>query len=150
MYAYSLREKTHAAHTMQDDVPEETKQRRLREIIETFRRTVQNRNERLELGAERLVLVEGPGTKSTAEKPSLTGRTDGNKRCVFDAVPLFRNETQMLSLPKDGDYVVVRIKEVRTTTLLSDLVRFSTLQDFYSNVETKSTAFLSGEESISA
>ena len=133
MYAYSLREKTHAAHTMEDDVPEETKQRRLREIIETFRRTVQRRNERVELGAERLVLVEGPSTKSTAEKPSLTGRTDENKRCVFGAIPLPRDTKGIVStVPQEGDYVVVKIREVKGTTLNSDLVRFSSVQEFYS------------------
>jgi tRNA A37 methylthiotransferase MiaB len=36
MFAYSLRDRTHAAHTMTDDVPEEIKQRRLREIIDVY------------------------------------------------------------------------------------------------------------------
>lgn len=133
MYAYSLREKTHAAHAMEDDVPEDIKQRRLREIIETFRRTVQRRNERIELGAERLVLVEGPSTKSTAERPGLTGRTDENKRCVFDAKPLPNVANGKSTVPQEGDYVVVKIREVKGTTLQSDLVRYSSIQEFYSD-----------------
>ena len=36
MYAYSMRERTHAWHRMQDDVPEPTKKRRLQEVVSTF------------------------------------------------------------------------------------------------------------------
>ena len=41
MFAYSLRERTHAAHRLNDDVPEEEKLRRLQEIIAAFRENVQ-------------------------------------------------------------------------------------------------------------
>lgn len=36
MFAYSLRDKTHASHTMEDNVPPEIKQRRLQEIIDAY------------------------------------------------------------------------------------------------------------------
>ena len=36
MFAYSLREKTHAHRKLSDDVPEAVKKRRLREVIEVF------------------------------------------------------------------------------------------------------------------
>ncbi|CAE7246958.1 Cdk5rap1, partial [Symbiodinium sp. KB8] len=36
LFAYSLRERTHAAHKLEDDVPQDTKLRRLREIIDVF------------------------------------------------------------------------------------------------------------------
>lgn len=85
MFAYSLREKTHAAHNMSDDVPEEVKQRRLTEIIETYRSHLIRKNISDEYGQLRLVLVEGPSTKSTPEYPTFTGRTDGNKRVIFRA-----------------------------------------------------------------
>jgi hypothetical protein len=32
-----MRDKTHASHTMTDDVPQEEKMRRLQEVITTFR-----------------------------------------------------------------------------------------------------------------
>ena len=83
MFAYSNRETTHAARTMTDDVPEATKLRRLQEVIDVFRAGVVDKNRKVEWGAFRLVLVEGPATRSTREKPMLTGRTDGNKRVVF-------------------------------------------------------------------
>lgn len=36
MFAYSLREKTYAHRTLKDDVPEEIKKRRLKQLIDKF------------------------------------------------------------------------------------------------------------------
>ena len=98
-----------AAHseTMSDSVPEEVKQRRLKEIIEVYRDALVRRNVRTEGGRLRLVLVEGLSTRSEKQlglragqgdylarvraalaegmQLTLTGRTDGNKRVVFPA-----------------------------------------------------------------
>jgi tRNA A37 methylthiotransferase MiaB len=41
MFAYSLRERTHAAHRMKDDVPQAEKLRRLQEIISAYRDNMQ-------------------------------------------------------------------------------------------------------------
>lgn len=38
LFAYSMREKTHAHRRMQDNVPEDVKKRRLIEMIDTFKR----------------------------------------------------------------------------------------------------------------
>jgi 2-methylthioadenine synthetase len=84
MFAYSMRGKTHANHTMQDDIPEEIKARRLQEVISMFRTKVQKRNEEMEVGKLRLVLVEGESKKSREGRRSWGGRTDQNKRLVFD------------------------------------------------------------------
>lgn len=78
MFAYSMRDRTHSAYHLRDDVPEPVKQRRLAEVIATFRRGVAKRSA-AEVGEEHLVLVEGPSKRSTAEHPTLTGRTDSNK-----------------------------------------------------------------------
>lgn len=121
MYAYSLRDRTHAAHRMEDDVSAAVKQRRLSEIIEVYRSTVQSKNEREELGQSRVVLVEGESTKSTAERPSLTGRTDGNKRVVFESA-------HGGAAPRAGDYVRVRVTEVRGSTLRAELLGFTNLR----------------------
>ena len=43
MFAYSLRERTHAARHLHDDVPEAVKQRRLQEVIATFRYSMPGR-----------------------------------------------------------------------------------------------------------
>ena len=94
LFAYSLRDKTHAARTMVDDVPQHVKQQRLQELIDTFRTTVHTKNETYEIGQLRLVLVEGPSKKNKnlnsqqddGEIPATCmwhGRTDQNKRILF-------------------------------------------------------------------
>jgi tRNA A37 methylthiotransferase MiaB len=129
MYAYSLRSRTHAAHQMQDDVPRETKQRRLRDVIDTFHTHVQARNEEEDLGAAHVVLVEGPARKSAQ---LLTGRTDGNKRVVF--APARGRES-----PRVGEYAVVRIHQATGHTLRGEAcvtgeqgqeVRLASLREF--------------------
>jgi tRNA A37 methylthiotransferase MiaB len=49
MFAYSMRGKTHAHRKLQDDVPEEVKQKRLQEVINTFRSQVQTKMKRQKL-----------------------------------------------------------------------------------------------------
>ncbi len=83
MFAYSMRGKTHAHRTMKDDVPDEVKSKRLQEVISMFRDKVQIRNDEMEIGRLRLVLVEGESKKSKEGKRSWGGRTDQNKRVTF-------------------------------------------------------------------
>lgn len=86
MFAYSMRETTHAHRTMNDNIPEEIKKRRLSEIITVFQKNVQQRNIENELGRLRLVLMEGESTTkkaSSGETTMWTGRTDQNKRILF-------------------------------------------------------------------
>jgi len=59
LYAYSLRDRTHAARKLEDDVPPLVKARRLQELIDLWRGQVHSRNETLEVGRTHLVLVEG-------------------------------------------------------------------------------------------
>lgn len=68
---------------MEDNVPEDTKKRRLQEVIDCFRYHVQKKNEEQELGRLRLVLVEGEAKRSKPGARSWSGRTDKNKRIVF-------------------------------------------------------------------
>lgn len=107
MYAYSLRSRTHAAHHMEDDVPRETKQRRLREIIDTFHALVHAHNAQAEPGSAHVVLVEGAARKSAGQ---LTGRTDGNKRVVFA-------HAGRAPPPAVGEYAVVRVHSATGHTL---------------------------------
>jgi MiaB/RimO family radical SAM methylthiotransferase len=83
MFAYSMRGKTHAARTMEDDVSPEVKQRRLQEIIDVFHDQVQNKNNDIEIGRLRLVLTEGESKRSKPGARTFSGRTDQNKRIVF-------------------------------------------------------------------
>uniref|UniRef100_A0A7S1YSZ5 Radical SAM core domain-containing protein n=1 Tax=Ditylum brightwellii TaxID=49249 RepID=A0A7S1YSZ5_9STRA len=93
MFAYSMREKTNAHRTMVDDVPSDVKQRRLQEVISVFRTNVQERNEMLEVGRLRLVLVEGEARRKKKNDSEVvgrmwSGRTDQNKRVVFPSLLL--------------------------------------------------------------
>lgn len=56
----------------------------IRQVISTFRKHMIEKNSK-ELGKLHLVLVEGEGKKSTPGRVMLTGRSDGNTRCVFPA-----------------------------------------------------------------
>lgn len=109
MFAYSKRDRTHAAHNLEDNVPEKLKLRRLQEIIDTFQREVRQKNDAEELGQLRLVLIEGPSTKSTTTQPSFTGRTDTNKRVVFPATSAWKVNS---STPSKSDAIKKRIVEV--------------------------------------
>ncbi len=105
-----------------DDVPEEIKQRRLREIIAVQRREILHRHlvEEQRVGRLHLVLVEGLAKKkhppgggggspdgdasgpaaSTGGVTMLTGRSDTNKRVVFPSkdLPFIVDKLQLSSL----------------------------------------------------
>lgn len=149
LFAYSMREKTHAHRTMDDNVPEEVKQQRLRQLIDTFQRKVHEKNSEHEVGKLRLVLLEGPSKRSTPEAPAWHGRTDQNKRIIFpvasdltcfsddDIVPklLDPNPTNNLGRPRigtlqKGDYAVVQVTEAKGHTLRGRLLYRTSLQRF--------------------
>jgi tRNA-2-methylthio-N6-dimethylallyladenosine synthase len=100
-FKYSPRENT-KAWQMGDDVPEETKNRRLGEIIDLQRNISLQRNSTM-VGATVEVLVEGLSKKSVNE---FCGRTDTNKMVVFP-----RNGDAI------GDYIGIRIERVNSATL---------------------------------
>lgn len=145
MFAYSLREKTHAHRTMQDNVPEDVKQRRLREIIDVFHRNVQEKNVEREVGRLRLVLLEGESKRSKPGMLRWHGRTDQNKRIVFPVSDdlqcwsdhdLFvgRNFVGTVPSPSSrlmhGDYAVVEVTEAKGHTLRGRLLWKTSIAGF--------------------
>lgn len=150
MFAYSMRGKTHAHRTMEDDVSNEVKNRRLNEVINVFRRNVQERNDDTEVGKLRLVLVEGEAKRSTPDDKTWSGRTDQNKRCVFSDSNEFwsedevrklvsrapvsvENASDILKTPVElsrGDYAVVQITEARGHTLKGQALWHSSIVGF--------------------
>lgn len=149
MFAYSMRGKTHAHRTMEDDVSPEVKNRRLNEVINVFRSKVQERNDEMEVGKLRLVLVEGEAKRSTADNKMWSGRTDQNKRCVFAdsqfwteeeirqllaTAPLsVENASEILQTPvglSPGDYAVVEVTEARGHTLKGQALWRSSIVGF--------------------
>ena len=108
MFSYSERPGTLAARKYADDVPEEVKKRRLQEVI-SIQRAVSFRYNQGEIGKTFRVLIERNSSKSDQE---FCGRNSQNSMCVFP-------KKEGL---KPGDYVMVRIREATSATLLGEVV----------------------------
>lgn len=107
MFRYSERPGTYAAEHLPDDVEDEVKGRRLKEIIDLQNRLSAESNKR-DIGKTFEVLVEGFSKRS---KDDLMGRTSQNKAVVFPAKGY-----------KKGDLVMVTIKEATQATLIGEAV----------------------------
>lgn len=107
MFQYSQRPNTKAARHFEDDVPLETKTRRLNEIIELQSAISLERNKDC-IGKIYEVLIEGT---SKRDSDQLFGRTLGNKVCVFSA-PGY----------KAGDYAKVKVESCTSATLIATLI----------------------------
>jgi tRNA-2-methylthio-N6-dimethylallyladenosine synthase len=119
MFAYSERERTLAARKYEDNVPEDVKKRRLSEIIQQ-QMSIQEKNNKDEVGKRHLVLVEGTSKKSDQQ---LSGRTDTNKMAVFD-----RRDFQK------GDYVEVEVTDYTSATLIAKPIQKSSISEFFGQV----------------
>ena len=102
MFKYSERPGTFAAKNYADDVPEETKTRRLNEII-ALQSELSLASKKNDLGKVYEVLTEGTSKKS---KKEMYGRTSQNKVVIFPA-----------DNHKPGDYLFVRIDKCTQATL---------------------------------
>ncbi len=107
MFKYSERPNTFAARKFEDDVTDEVKSRRLSEIIELQNRLSLESNQR-DVGKTFEVLIEGTSKKSADR---LFGRNSQNKVIVFD-----KGNHQI------GDYVMVKVNECSSATLLGEVV----------------------------
>ena len=105
IFKYSIRTGTPAAE-LGDQIADEVKERRNHELLEILKRNSERRNATL-LGTVEEVLVEG------ADKTGLryTGRTAGNRVCIFDASPRLV-----------GQLVPLRITRASVSTLYGELV----------------------------
>ena len=105
MYYYSERPGTLAERRYQDDIPEETKKRRLQEVI-ALHRIQSLAGMQKEIGKTAKVLIEGNSKKSDMH---WAGRSDNNKVVVF---PKGNNAL------KKGSYADVVIMECTAGTLM--------------------------------
>jgi tRNA-2-methylthio-N6-dimethylallyladenosine synthase len=108
MFKYSERPGTAAAKKMEDDIPEEIKQRRLAEVIEIQSKNSHESNKK-DLGKTFRVLVEGFSKKSN---DMLQGRNPQSKVVVFPKENF-----------KKGDYVDVLVNDCTSATLLGIAVK---------------------------
>lgn len=102
MFKYSERPGTYASKHLPDDVPEETKIRRLNEMI-ALQNTLSAESYKKDIGKTFEILVEGVSKRS---KEQLFGRTPPNKVVVFD-----RGNHHI------GDFVTVMVTESSSATL---------------------------------
>jgi len=113
MFKYSPREGT-KAFRMEDDVSDETKTKRLQEIIDLQQKISYEKNQEL-IGNEEVVLVEGFSRKSDE---FFSGRTDTNKVAVFP----------VQSDIKVGDYVKIKINKATSATLFGDFIEHYSIE----------------------
>ena len=110
MFAYSERPGTLAARKIADDVPEEVKKRRLTEIIDLQQAHSLYRTQ-AQVGNTVEVLIEGNSKKSEQE---WMGRNSQNTVVVFPKEDY-----------KIGDFVMVKITDCTSTTLIGKAVGYS-------------------------
>lgn len=134
MFAYSMREKTHAHRNYVDDVPEDVKQRRLTEIIEAFRGSTGVRYDS-QIGTIQLVLVEGPSKR--APNTELTGKTDKGHRVSFKitSLPNRDNEDMGERDPRVGDFVEVQVLRSTKASLYGEALAITKLSTFHKRVD---------------
>lgn len=102
MFKYSERPGTYASKHLPDDIPEETKIRRLNEMI-ALQNQLSAESYQKDIGNTYEVLVEGVSKRSNQQ---LFGRTSQNKVVVFD-----RGNHHI------GDFVRVKVTEASSATL---------------------------------
>lgn len=102
MFKYSTREGTRASETMEDNISETEKTRRLNEII-ALQNILSLENNQRDVGKRFEVLVEGVSKRSSSQ---FYGRSSQNKVVIFDCED-----------HRVGDYVIVEIDECSSATL---------------------------------
>ncbi|KAL2348572.1 hypothetical protein Fmac_002572 [Flemingia macrophylla] len=138
MFAYSMREKTHAHRNYVDDVPEEIKQRRLAELIEAFRESTGKCFDS-QIGTTQLVLVEGPNKR--APDSELMGKSDKGHRVLFVNMPISdREDVNTKRNPVVGDYVEVRITRSTRASLFGEALAITKLTSFYNDQHKEAVA----------
>lgn len=122
-FAYSPRENT-KAYFLKDTIDEETKKRRLDEIITLQRKISVEINQNL-IGKTMPVLIESLSKKSD---DFYMGRTDCNKSVIVSRQCSFVNSSGEISSRRNieiGDMVNIRISKVNSATLFGDPVSVS-------------------------
>ncbi len=108
MFMYSERPNTYAARNFEDDIDEETKKRRLNEVI-ALQQKLSLKSNTKDIGKVFEVLVEGNSKKSNDR---LFGRNSQNKVIVFD-----KKDANI------GDYVKVKVNSCTSATLLGEILK---------------------------
>ncbi|XP_053678909.1 CDK5RAP1-like protein [Anopheles nili] len=130
LFAYSMREKTSAHRRFNDDVPEEIKQERLRQMISAFRRGAERLNSKF-VGKTELILIEGYSKRSRIE---FAGRNDGNVKVILPSGPIMSSQHAKkddLRPVSVGDYVAVRITASNSQILKGEPLYHTSIPEFH-------------------
>ncbi|KAI8553775.1 hypothetical protein RHMOL_Rhmol05G0042500 [Rhododendron molle] len=139
MFAYSMREKTHAHRNYIDDVPDAVKQRRLTELIAAFRESTGPCFD-IQIGTTQLVLVEGPYKR--APNTELIGKSDRGHRVSFANLTVpDRDCYDGKRNPRVGDFVEVRISKSSRASLFGKALAITKLSSFYNSVRDEDVAY---------
>lgn len=142
MYTYSMREKTRAFHRLEDNVPNEVKMKRYKEILDTFR-TLATQLNISKINQTHLVLTDKLSKRSDED---YSGRNDHNTIVVFSKSPVphfdslvdyknyFNSKTLQAnmkkSLPQVGDYVACKILSATSQSMRGKPLFSCKLQTF--------------------
>jgi tRNA-2-methylthio-N6-dimethylallyladenosine synthase len=113
MFAYSERPGTLAARKMDDDVPEADKMRRLQEVVDLQQ----------ELSAKRTARFLNQTVEILIEKESKKSNQHWSGRNSENVVTVFPKENY-----KPGDFVLVKVTDCTTATLIGEAVGYSAMQ----------------------
>jgi tRNA-2-methylthio-N6-dimethylallyladenosine synthase len=109
MFNYSTRPGTKAAERLEDDVPTETKKRRLNEII-ALQNTISKEKNEDEIGKIHEIMVESESKKNANQ---WQGRSGTNKVIIFD------NDERKYST---GDLLKLKVVRATSATLFGEIV----------------------------
>ncbi|PVV02649.1 hypothetical protein BB560_002889, partial [Smittium megazygosporum] len=132
MFAYSMREKTHAHRNYKDDVPEKVKAQRLQILVELFHKIAKEKNLRY-IGQEILVLVESsnprdPGTFHSLESHKLKRSLVSGHDQYFHKVFLLPQDHQsgnpqdIYYHAKKGQYVKAKVISSSSSSLTAQIL----------------------------
>jgi tRNA-2-methylthio-N6-dimethylallyladenosine synthase len=107
LFKYSERSGTYASRKIEDDIPEDVKRRRLKEII-ALQESISAEIFESRIGKTFRVMAHGPSKKSDLE---WCGRTDDFKMTIFPYIEGM----------KEGDFVDVKITRCTSHTLMGEL-----------------------------
>ncbi|KAI9223488.1 hypothetical protein BC828DRAFT_375823 [Blastocladiella britannica] len=144
MFAYSMREKTHAHRRLTDDVSDADKHRRLAEIIDAHYSTAKAKHGRELVGSRVLVLVEGLSRRQRTRQNAAAaigaeedgyddgavqqwaGRAENNLRVHFDLPANAPVEEELR-----GKYAEVVVESATGASLTGRYVGVSSVREFY-------------------
>ncbi|OMJ28448.1 CDK5 regulatory subunit-associated protein 1 [Smittium culicis] len=141
MFAYSLREKTHAHRKYKDDVPAEIKQARLAQLIDLFHVTAKKKNQKY-IGTHVLVLVDTSNQNDPTKvarnssqqlsdplKGLLTGFDEFSHKVFL--YPSESNSQEFFKANK-GDYVLAKVVSASSVSLTAQVISKSSVKEYFS------------------